>query len=470
MKKEKKTQKEKEAKKLKEKLFFETKSVWSQLNEKEKKELNKLSEEYKEFLNNAKTEREAVQEIKKELEKSGFKNLENINKIKSGEKVYKTYKEKEIIAMTVGEDTKKIKMIVSHIDSPRLDLKLKPIYEDSGICLMKTNYYGGIKKYQWVNIPLAIHGVIIKSDGKKIIMNYGEKKDEPVMIIPDLLPHLASKQMEKKMKEGIEGEDLNIIIGNIPYDEKIEQSIKLNILNILNKKYGITEKDFVSAELEIVPEMKARDVGFDKSMIAGYGQDDKICTFSIMKAIQKIKKGKKTAMAFFTDKEEIGSVGNTSIRGVAIESFIDEYIKKAKINTTTAEIFRKMEGLSADVDGGLNPNFKSVQDLKNVAMLGHGIVINKYTGSGGKGYTNDANAEYAKKIIDLFDKKEVRWQIGALGKVDEGGGGTVSMFIANRGAEIIDVGPVVLSMHSPYEITSKADLYETYKAYKIFLE
>ena len=400
--------------------------------------------------------------------KNGYKDFTELKTIAKNQKIY--YKtNKNLILLNLGK-LDNIKVIVSHLDSPRLDLKPKPVFEDSELALLKSHYYGGIKKYQWVNRALAIHGFAILNNGQKKNIVIGESEKDPVFAISDLLPHLSKNQYEKKVAEFIGGEDLNIVIGNLPLEDKeIKENVKLNALKILNDKYGLTEKDFVSAELEIVPAEKARDVGFDKSMIGSYGQDDRICAYTSMKSILE-SKNKQTSLAVFVDKEEIGSEGKSGAKSKFIFNFLSELLLKLKSKETAFNILRKAEFVSADVTSAINPNFKDAQDTNNASYIGRGVAVEKYGGGAGKYSTNDADTEYIHKLTTLFDKKKVLWQTGENGKIDLGGGGTVAMYYAEYGCDIIDIGPPVLGMHSPFEITSKADLYSAYLAYKVFYE
>jgi len=441
------------------KLSIKKKSFWEEQKSTEIKKAFKLAEEYKDFLSKAKVEREAVKEIEKYAKKHKLKYYKN--------------NEKSIAVIKKGKQklAKGIKIIGSHIDSPRLDLKPYPLYEDTNLALLKTHYYGGIKKYQWVNHLLSLHGIVILKGGKKIEVIIGEKENEPVFTVADLLPHLASKkQGERELFKGIEGEEMNILCGSIPInDKKVKEKIKIAVLEKLNKDYGLTETDFASAELQAVPAGKPRDLGFDKSMIAGYGQDDKACAFTSLKALIEAK-NKQTIIAIFYDKEEIGSTGVTGAQSRFIAYVIEELIKESKEKTSLLEVMKNSEAISADVTAGVNPTYKDVMDLQNSVSIGYGIGLEKTTGYGGKYDGSEATAEYIRKLIDLFDKNKIKWQTGELGKVDEGGGGTIAKYLAHYGVNIIDAGAPVLSMHSPLEITSKADIYETYRAYKIFLE
>ena len=373
----------------------------------------------------------------------------------------------------IGEDSieKGINIIGSHGDSPRLDLKPNPLYEDTGFAYFKTHYYGGIKKYQWTTIPLAIHGVIVKPSGEKIDVVIGEEEQDPIFTITDLLPHLAQDQMERKLKEGIKGEDLNLLIGSIPYNnEKGADSVKLNIMSIINEKYGITEIDFVSSELEVVPAFRARNMGLDKSMVAAYGQDDKVCVYTSLTAMMDLNNPKTTAVCIISDKEEIGSMGNTGMESHVFDTFISEILNKLGINKPNLldQIFCNSKMLSADVDAAYDPIYASVYEKNNAGFLGKGIGLNKYTGARGKSGASDANAEFVAMIRNIFEKENIKYEFAELGRVDVGGGGTIAYILADKGIDVIDAGVPVLSMHAPYEVTSKFDIYEAYRAYKAF--
>lgn len=460
---------------LKEKLFNKKKDGWGEIKEEEKEKIFSFCDGYIHFLNNAKTERECIKEAEKLAIENGFKNIDTMSEIHSGDKVYYINREKNIYLAVIGKEKLEngLNIIGAHVDSPRLDLKPNPLYEDGGFALLKTHYYGGIKKYQWTAIPLAIHGVIVKTSGEKIQVNIGEDEKDPIFTITDLLPHLAQEQMEKKLKEVITGEDLNVLVGSIPYkDEKEGQKIKLNILNILYNKYGITEKDFLSAELEIVPEFKARTLGFDESMVAGYGQDDRVCAYTSLQAILNTENVEKTAICILADKEEVGSMGNTGMESHTFDMFVSELLNKSNENRPNLleKVFCNSQMLSADVDAGFDPTYPSVSEKNNVAYLGHGIGLNKYTGARGKSGASDANAEYVAKIRKIFEDNNIKYGISELGKVDVGGGGTIAYILANKGIDVIDCGIAVLSMHAPYEVTSKFDIYTAYRAYKAFME
>ncbi len=376
------------------------------------------------------------------------------------------------LAVIGKEDIKNgLNIIGSHVDSPRLDLKPNPLYEEADFAYFKTHYYGGIKKYQWTAIPLAIHGVIVKKNGKKVTVRIGEENSDPIFTITDLLPHLATKQMEKKAKDLVEGESLNLLIGSIPYNNKeISESVKLNILNILNQKYGITEEDFLSSELEIVPAFKAKTMGFDWSMVAGYGQDDKVCAYTSLTALMNVQNPKKTAVCILSDKEEIGSMGNTGMETQMFDLFISKILDKLNVNKPNLinEVFANSKMLSADVNAGFDPNYADAFERNNTDYLGRGISINKYTGTRGKSGGSDANAEYIAEIRKLLDENDISYKIAELGKVDLGGGGTIAYILANKGVDVVDCGVPVLSMHAPYEVTSKYDVYSAYKAYEVF--
>ncbi len=458
---------------LKEKLFNKKENGWKKLDIQEKDDIFAFSKEYMNFLNNAKTEREAIVEAKKMAEENGFKDISNFQTLNPGDKVYFINREKSMYLAIIG--TEKIEngvhIIGSHIDSPRLDLKPNPIYEDGGFAYFKTHYYGGIKKYQWTTIPISIHGVIVKPNGEKVTISIGEDENDPIFTITDLLPHLAQEQMEKKLKNGIDGEDLNLLIGSIPYDvEKESDKVKLNILNILNQKYGITEADFLSSEIELVPAFKARSLGFDSSMVASYGQDDRVCAYTSLAAMMKLENVKSTAVCILSDKEEIGSMGNTGMESHMFDYFISELLNKTGENRPNLldKVFCYSKMLSSDVDAGFDPIYASVSDKYNSGYLGHGIGLNKYTGARGKSGASDANAEYVAWVRNILEKNNIRYQISELGKVDVGGGGTIAYILANKGVDVIDCGVPVLSMHAPYEVTSKYDIYSAFKAYKAF--
>ena len=464
-----------DANKLKEKLFNAKKNGWEGLTEKQRNEIFNYCNGYMGFLNKGKTEREIVKTSKEMAEKAGFKDINTKKDLKPGDKIYFINRDKNIYLAVIGKEPIEngLHIIGSHADSPRLDLKPNPVYEDGEFAYLKTHYYGGIKKYQWTTIPLAIHGVIVKANGEKIEICIGEDEIDPIFTITDLLPHLAQEQMERKLKEGVKGEDLNLLIGSIPYnDADVSEKVKLNILNILNEKYGITEIDFLSSEIELVPAFKARTLGFDNSMVAAYGQDDKICVYTSLTAILEIENPKNTAVCMIVDKEEIGSMGNTGMESHVFDTFISEILNKMNINKPNLldKVFVNSKMLSADVDAGFDPIYASASEKNNSAFLGRGVGVNKYTGARGKSGASDANAEFVAWVRNLLETNDIRYQISELGKVDLGGGGTIAYILANKGMDVIDCGVPVLSMHAPYEVTSKFDVYSAYKMYKAFFK
>ena len=460
---------------LKEKLFNKKDNGWETLGSNQKEEVFDLSKKYMDFLNVAKTEREFIKHARKLANENGYKDIMEFDTLKPGDKIYFVNREKSMYLAIIGEKSieEGLHIIGSHVDSPRLDLKPNPLYEDTGLAYFKTHYYGGIKKYQWTTIPLSLHGVIVKANGERITINIGEDDNDPIFTISDLLPHLAQDQMEKKLKNGIDGEDLAILLGSIPYDdEKCAEKVKLNILNILNQKYNITEADFLSSEIEVVPAFKARSLGFDGSMVAAYGQDDKICAYTSLSALMTLENIKTTAVCILSDKEEIGSMGNTGMESHMFDYFISELLNKTGENRPNLldKVFCFSRMLSADVDAGYDPLYASVSDRNNAAFLGRGIGLNKYTGARGKSGASDANAEFVAWIRRVLEKNDIRYQISELGKVDVGGGGTIAYILANKGVDVIDCGVPVLSMHAPYEVTSKFDVYTAYRTYKAFWE
>ena len=440
-------------------LTYKAKTAWEKLTDSELAEMQTLSQHYISFLNTGKTERECAAHIIRQAKEAGFKPLEEViksGKAPAGTKVYLNNKDKSVVMMVLGEDIMQgMNIVGAHIDSPRLDVKQMPLYEDSNLVFLKTHYYGGIKKYQWTAIPLAIHGVIFTKEGKKVEICIGEDENDPVLFINDLLIHLSKKQLQETLAE-----------------DKASP-VKENILKILNQKYGITEEDFRVAELEIVPAGKARNVGLDNSMIAGHGHDDRVCAYTTLKAMLEVSgTPAKTAVALFADKEEIGSVGNTGMTALYFENMVAEIaaLQNAPCDLGVRRAFANSCMLSADVSAGYDPAFTSVFEKLNSAFIGNGICINKYTGSGGKGGSNDANAEYLQKIRHLFDTNNVVWQTAELGMTDAGGGGTIAYILAKYGTEVVDCGVPVLSMHAPIELISKADLLMAYRAYKAFLK
>ncbi len=459
---------------LKEKLFNNKKNGWESVSEEEGRNIFNYCDGYMKFLNEAKTEREIVKRATEIAKENGYKEISEYSTLKAGDKVYYINKDKNLFLAVIGEENIEngINIVGSHADSPRLDLKPNPVYEDHGFAYFKTHYYGGIKKYQWTAIPLSIHGVAVKTNGEKVEINIGEKDDEPIFTITDLLPHLAQDQMEKKLKDGIEGENLNLLIGSIPYnDEKVSEKVKLNILNIINRKYGIVEKDFLSAEIELVPALKCRSLGFDESLVVGYGQDDKVCVYTSLTAMLNVQNPKKTAVCIFADKEEIGSMGNTGMESNVFSTFMSEILNKLGVNRPNLldKMFCNSKMLSADVDAGFDPIYSQVSELNNASFLNKGVGVNKYTGARGKSGGSDANAEFVAYVRNVFESNNIAYQVAELGKVDVGGGGTIAYILANKGVEVLDCGIPVLSMHSPYEVTSKYDIYQAHRAYEAFL-
>lgn len=467
-------------KKVKEQLSFDQRLVWDRLSAAEREEVFKFAEDYKKFLDAGKTERESVREIVRHAEEAGFVALEELlakgKKIRPGTRVYTQSREKNVALAVIGREPlwHGINIIGAHVDSPRLDLKPNPLYEEHNLALMKTHYYGGIKKYQWLAVPLAMHGVVIRENGEKLPVVIGEALTDPVFAISDLLPHLAREQMEKKLSEAFPGEGLNIIVGGLPLEDKeAKDRIKLAVLDSLNKKYGIVEEDFISAELELVPAGPARDIGFDRSLLGGYGQDDRVCAYTSLRAVLGLNNPARTAIALFVDKEETGSTGNTGMRSRFFENIIAELLYLAAGDYNEIYCRRALansSALSADVSTAMDPNFEGVLDKYNAARMGAGVVITKYTGSGGKSSTSDANAEFVAAVRQVFNRHKIVWQSGELGKVDGGGGGTIAQFIARYGMDVLDCGVALLAMHSPMEIAHKADIYMGFKAYQAFYE
>lgn len=458
-------------KELKKDLFLEhkngLKSADSQLLEK----INAYCEDYKLFLDNAKTEREAAKIAIAMAEKKGFVPFEYGKKYNAGDKVYFNNRGKTVAFAVIGKLTadKGINITAAHIDSPRLDLKPNPLYEEIELALFKTHYYGGIKKYQWTAIPLALHGVFALKDGTVKEVTIGEKDDEPKFVINDLLPHLAAEQSKRTLNEGIKGEELNVLIGSHPFkDDDGSELVKLNILKLLNQKYGVTEADFLSAELEIVPAFKAYDIGFDRSMVGAYGQDDRVCAYPALTAVLEVEAPEKTALAILADKEEIGSMGNTGLESDFLRFVVGDIADMQGVNHTVA--LRNSKCLSADVNAGLDPTFQDVSERRNASQLNYGVVVTKYTGARGKAGTSDASAEYMAYVRNMLDTAGIVWQTGELGKVDAGGGGTVAQYVANMGVDVVDLGVPVLSMHAPFETTAKFDVYMCYRAMYEFMK
>lgn len=426
-------------------------------------------EGYKAFLDEGKTERECVKKAVELLKAAGYAEFDTQGSYQPGDKVYYVNRNKAIIATTFGEKSVKegIRMNGAHIDSPRLDLKPSPVYEKDDMALFKTHYYGGIRKYQWATIPLAMHGVIIKKNGEMVELNLGEKPGDPVFCITDLLPHLSAEQNERKLKDGIKGEELNIVIGSIPYtDDEVKEPVKLMALKLMNEQFGITEKDFLRAEVEFVPAHKASDVGFDRSMVGAYGQDDRICAYTALMAEIDTKNPTYTTMTILTDKEEIGSEGNTGLNSNYVGDYIT-YLAELE-GENPKEVFRNTICLSSDVNAAYDPTFASVYDPLNSSYVNKGCVLTKYTGARGKSGSNDASAELMAKVIGIMEKEGVYWQIGELGAVDVGGGGTIAKFVASMNIDVVDLGVPILSMHAPFELASKLDVLNTYRAFKAF--
>ena len=455
-----------------------SKNAWLKYSEKDKKAVFSFADEYRKFISDCKTERECVDEVLRLAKAEGYVDLKDAiaknMKLKAGDKVYVNHMGKAVALFLIGEEPleKGMKLLGAHIDSPRLDLKQVPFYEDTEMAMMDTHYYGGIKKYQWVTLPLALHGVVVKKDGTVVNVVIGEKESDPVVGITDLLIHLSAKQMEKNAAKVVEGEDLNILVGSIPLEGEEKEAVKSNILAMLKDTYGIEEDDFVSAEIEAVPAGPARDFGIDRSMIMGYGHDDRVCAFPSLKALFALEKVDRTAVCILVDKEEIGSVGATGMHSRFFENAVAEVMNLCG-DYSELKVRRALSNsqmLSSDVSAAFDPNYPSVSEKKNTAYFGKGLVFNKYTGSRGKSGSNDANAEYMARLRAALDTHNVTFQTSELGRVDEGGGGTIAYIMANYGMEVIDSGVAVLNMHAPWEIISKSDLYEAYCGYVAFLK
>lgn len=449
------------------------KNTW----EKYKDQLNEVfdyNEDYKHYISKNKTERACVKDSIKLAEEKGFKPLESFDTLKSGDKVYVTNREKNIALFIIGKKplTEGMRILGAHIDSPRMDLKQNPLYESEGFTLADTHYYGGIKKYQWVTIPLSLYGVVCKKDGTVVDVVIGEDENDPVVGISDLLIHLSADQLDKKAAKVIEGENLDVTLGNMPLFGEEKDAVKANVLKLLKEKYDIEEEDFVSAEIEVVPSGKARDYGLDRSMVAGYGHDDRVCAYTSLTAILDSDVSEYTSCAILVDKEEIGSVGATGAHSLFFENTVAELLLKMGIDSfvQTRLAMSRSKMLSSDVSAGVDPLFVNVNDKKNAAYLGNGIVFNKYTGSRGKSGSNDASAEYVAQVRAVMDNANIHYQTAELGRVDQGGGGTIAYILGNYNMDVIDAGIAVLNMHAPMEIVSKVDVYETYQAYKAFLK
>ncbi|MDE6241596.1 MAG: aminopeptidase [Anaeroplasmataceae bacterium] len=448
--------------------------AWKKYNGKSLDELNKFAEEYKSFISDCKTERLCVAKSIELCKKAGFKDVKDVKELKAGDKVYAVNKNKNIAAFVIGDEplTSGLAILGAHIDSPRMDLKQNPLYESETLAYFDTHYYGGIIKYQWVTIPLALYGVVVKKDGTSVSISIGDEENDPVVGITDLLPHLGAEKMQKVAAKVIEGEGLDLLIGSIPVADEEKDPSKKAILNLLKDKYGIEEEDFVSAEIEVVPAGKARDFGLDRSMIAGYGHDDRVCAYTSLMALLDTPKCKKTTCAVLVDKEEVGSIGATGAASKWFENTIAELISLTEdySDLKLRKALTNSEMLSSDVSAALDPLYASVMERKNSAFIGKGICFNKYTGSRGKSGCNDAQPEFIAKLRKMMDENEVNYQTSELGKVDQGGGGTIAYILANYNMSVIDAGVPVLSMHAPMEIVSKVDVYEAYLAYKTFLK
>jgi aspartyl aminopeptidase len=450
------------------------KNAWLDFSAKDLREVESFGEDYRSFISKNKTEREIVTSGVKLLEDKEFKPIESFASLKAGDKVYFINKNKNILAYIIGERPliDGLRILGAHIDSPRMDLKQNPLYESKEFALLNTHYYGGIKKYQWVTIPLALHGVVVKKDGSKVLVTIGEDDDDPVLGISDLLIHLSADQMQKTAAKVIEGENLDVTFGNIPLKGEDKDAVKVNILKLLKKKYGFDEEDFISSEIEVVPAGRARDYGFDRSMIAGYGHDDRSCAYTSLRAILDITEVPTyTSCCLLVDKEEAGSIGATGAQSRFFLETVDKllFVKGEYSPVALDETLKNSRMLSSDVSAGFDPLFPEVNDAQNACYLGHGIVFNKYTGARGKSGCNDANPEFIARIRSVLDKDEVHYQTSELGKVDQGGGGTIAYIFGNLDMNVLDAGIPVLNMHSPMEIVSKADVYEAYRAYKSFL-
>lgn len=454
---------------LREKLLYKSEHACKRIGEDEIKAADSFAQGYKKFMTECKIEREVVEYVKDLAEKNGFVSFDPKASYKPGDKVIYNNRGKAVILAVIGQKPVEegVRIAAAHIDSPRLDLKPNPLYEDAELALFKTHYYGGIKKYQWSAIPLALHGVIVKADGTSVKVNIGEDAGDPKFVVTDLLPHLAGEQMKRTLADGIRGEELNILIGSRPFkDDEGSESVKLNILSILNEKYGIVEADFLSAELEAVPAFAADDIGFDRSLIGAYGHDDRVCAYPSVMAVLEAGTPEYTALTVLADKEEIGSEGNTGLDSSFMAYFVSDL---ARMQGGVGSIALSNSAcLSADVNAAFDPTFPGVYEKMNTSFANKGIVVTKYTGAGGKRGTSDASAEFMGRIRRLFDENGVVWQIGELGKVDEGGGGTVAKYVAYHNVDVVDVGVPVLSMHAPYEVISKLDLYMAYKAFLTF--
>lgn len=456
-------------------LKYEKKDVYSTFSEEEVNNANGYAKSYMNFLDKARTERLAVEEAVEILENNGFISLEERDSLEAGDRVYFVNKDKSLYISVIGKEAlvNGVNIVGAHIDSPRLDLKPMPLIEKSGTALFKTQYYGGIKKYQWMSIPLAMYGVMYNKNGEKIKVAVGEGEDDPVFTIADLLPHLAKDQMKANANDFIDPEKMSILVGSLKDQDAEKERVKETVLKILNEKYGVEEIDFARSEISFVPALKTKFVGFDKGLIGGYGQDDRVCAYatirSIIDAADEMEVANRTMVAMIVDKEEIGSVGTTSMSSRAFDMFVNKLIEKTNsVGVDKLEVYYNSRVLSADVTAGVSPEHEEVSDIQNGSLMGCGISLEKYTGSGGKYDASDANASYMADIMGVFDRNNIMYQVGTLGKIGKGGGGTIAYILANKGCEVVDCGTPVLAMHSPYEVTSTYDVYMTYLAYKAF--
>ena len=455
-----------EIKELKEKLMMKERKGISAVSKEELDLAKDFCVEYKKFLDKSRTEREAVKYAVAVAKANGFAEFEQDKKYNPGDRVYIVNRNKAVGLAVIGKSGTKngVKLSIAHIDSPRIDLKPNPLYEDNGLALLKTHYYGGIKKYQWTTIPLSLYGTVVKTDGSKVEIAVGDKDDDECFVITDLLPHLDREQATKTMNKAFTGEELNVLVGSQSIDDSDEKDlVALNVMKILNERYGITEEDFLSAELSFVPSYKTRDVGFDRSLIGGYGHDDRCCAYPALMAAINTKEPENTVITYLTDKEETGSDGNTGMQSDFLRYFIYDLAKAD--GQEGYRVLSKSKCLSADVNAAFDPTYSSAYEIKNASFINEGVVISKYTGHGGKYDTSDASAEYMGEIRSMLEKNNIKWQIGELGKVDIGGGGTIAKYVANMNVDVIDLGVAVLCMHAPFEIISKFDIYMAYKAF-----
>ncbi len=444
-------------------------NAWKSWKEKEKEKVFSFAEEYRNFISENKTERKFVDASVELAKKAGFKNISTMKKIEAGDRIFKVNKNKQVIFGKIGripieEETR---FIVAHIDAPRLDLKPNPVYEDEGMVFLKTRYYGGIKKYHWLTIPLALYGTAVIKTGEKKIIEIGDKPDDPVFTITDLLPHLSKDQFKKTIEEGFPGESLNVVAATIPLDDD-KDPVKKNLFSILKDRYGISEEDLISSEFEVVPAGQARDLGFDRSLILGYGQDDRVCSYTCFRALIDTKENERSMFCVLVDQEEIGSYGSTSAQSAFFQFFIEELLQKTGSKKSLRDVYENSRAISADVSSLFDPGFKEAYDPRNAARIHHGVCVERTTGGRGKAGSTEPTAEYIAWIRKIFDENKIHWQSSELGKIEQGGGGTVATFFARLNIPTIDCGTGVISMHAPFEVTSKADIYSTYLAYKTF--